>query len=82
MACFLQIVPLKTLANCQRSYWCITGVNDTGNACIAGVIDTGKVGDLYCPVSTTPVMHDVTGVNDAGKKCIAGVVDTGVVGCR
>ncbi len=42
----------------------------------AGVIDTGKVGDLYCPVSTTPVMHDVT-----GKKCIAGVVDTGVVGC-
>jgi hypothetical protein len=75
------------LANCQRSYWCITGVNDTGNACIAGVndtgedIDTGKVGDLYCPVSTTPVMHDVTGVNDAGKKCIAGVVDTGVIGC-
>jgi hypothetical protein len=43
----------------------------------ASVIDTGKVGDLYCPVSTTPVMHDVTGVNDAGKKCIAGVV-----GCR
>jgi hypothetical protein len=68
------------LANCQRSYWCITGVNDTSNACIAGVIDTGEdmtVGDLYCPISTTPVMHDVSGVNDANKKCIAGVVDTG-----
>ncbi len=48
----------------------------------AGVIDTGKVRDLYCPVSMTTVMHDVTGVNDAGKKCIAGVVDTSVVGCR
>jgi hypothetical protein len=33
---------------------------------IAGVIDTGKVGDIYCLVSTTPVMHDVTGVNDTG----------------
>ncbi len=39
---FLLILPLKALANCKRSYWCITGVNDTGNACIAGVIDTGK----------------------------------------
>jgi hypothetical protein len=34
--------------------------------CFAGVIDTGEVGDLYCPVSMTPVMHDVTGVNDTG----------------
>jgi hypothetical protein len=34
---FLLIVPLKALANCQRSYWCINFVNDTGNACIAGV---------------------------------------------
>jgi hypothetical protein len=33
--------------------------------CIAGVIDTGEVGDIYCPVSTTPVT------------CIAGVSDTG-----
>jgi hypothetical protein len=57
---------MRELANCQRSYWRI-----------AGVIDAGKVGDLYCPVSMTPVMHDVTGVNDAGKECIAGVVDTG-----
>jgi hypothetical protein len=51
------------LANCQRSYWCITGVNDTGNACNAGVIDTSEdmlVGDLCCLVSTTTVMHDVT----------------------
>jgi hypothetical protein len=61
---FLLIVPLKALATCQSSYWCITGVNNTGNACIASVIDTGEVGDLYCPVSTTPVMHDVTGVVD------------------
>ncbi len=34
--------------------------------CIAGVIDTGEVGDIYCPVSMTPVMHDITGVNDTG----------------
>jgi hypothetical protein len=74
---FLLIVPLKALANCQRSYWCIAGVNNTGNACIAGVIDTGEVDDLYCTVSTTTVMHEVTGVNDAGKECIAGVVDSG-----
>jgi hypothetical protein len=47
--------------------------------CFAGVIDTGEVGDLYCPVSTTPVMHDVTGVNDTGKECIDGVIDTGDV---
>jgi hypothetical protein len=46
MACFLMIVPLNALANCQRSYWCINGVNDTGNACIAGVIDTGE--DMHC----------------------------------
>jgi hypothetical protein len=57
------MVPLNALANCQRSYWCINGVNDTG---IAGVIDTGEVGDIHCPVSMTPVMHDVTGVNETG----------------
>ncbi len=34
--------------------------------CLAGVIDTGKVGNIYCPESMTPVMHDVTGVNDTG----------------
>ncbi len=45
--------------------------------CIAGVIDTGEVGDIYCPVSMTPVMHAVTGVNDTGNACIAGVSDTG-----
>jgi hypothetical protein len=43
---FLLIVPLKALANCQSSYWCINGVNDTGIACIAGVIDTGE--DMLC----------------------------------
>jgi hypothetical protein len=61
---FLLIVSLKALANCQTFYWRINGVNDTGNACITGVFDTSKVGDLYCPVSMTPVMYDVTGVND------------------
>jgi hypothetical protein len=34
--------------------------------CLASVIDTGEVGDIYCPVSMTPVMHDVTGVNNTG----------------
>jgi hypothetical protein len=63
---FLLIVPLNALANCQRSYWCINGVNDTGNSCITSVIDTGEVGNIYCPVSMTPVMHDVTGFNDTG----------------
>ncbi len=51
---FLLIVPLKALANYQRSYWCINGVKDTR-----------EVGDIYCPVSMSPVMHDVTGVNDS-----------------
>jgi hypothetical protein len=36
------------------------------NACYAGVMDTGEVGDIYCLVSMTPVMHDVTSVNDTG----------------
>jgi hypothetical protein len=40
--------------------------NNTGNACFASVIDTCEVGYLYCPVSMTPVMHDITGVNDNG----------------
>jgi hypothetical protein len=39
---FSLIVPFKALANCQRSYWCINSVNDTDNACIACVIDTGE----------------------------------------
>jgi hypothetical protein len=34
--------------------------------CFAGVIDTGEVGDIYCPVSMTPVMHNVTGVKVTG----------------
>jgi hypothetical protein len=34
---------------------CINGVNNT--------VDTGEVGDIYCPVLMTSVMHDVTGVN-------------------
>jgi hypothetical protein len=32
-----------------------TGVNDTGNAYIAGVIDTGK--DMHSPVSMTLAKH-------------------------
>ncbi len=35
--------------------------------CFPGVIDTGEVGDIYCPVSMTPVMHDVSCVNDTGE---------------
>jgi hypothetical protein len=50
------------LANCHRSYWCINGVNDTSNACIAFVIDTGE--DM--PVSLTPA-----------NTCFAGIIDTG-----
>jgi hypothetical protein len=49
------MVPLNALANCQRSHWCINSVNDTG-----------EVGNIYCPVSMTLVMHDVTGVNNTG----------------
>ncbi len=45
---------------------CIASVNVTGNACINGAIDTGEVGDLYCPVSMTPVMHDITGISNTG----------------
>jgi hypothetical protein len=41
--------------------WCAPA-----KTCIAGVIDIGEVGDIYCPVSMTPVMHDITGVNDTG----------------
>jgi hypothetical protein len=44
--------------------------------CIAGFIDTGEVGDIYCLVSMTPVMNDVTGVNDTGDMH-AGVSGTG-----
>jgi hypothetical protein len=79
---FLLIVPLNALANCQRSYWCINGVNDTTSACIAGVIDTGKVGDIYCPVSMTTVKLSktvkvsLTGVVDTGKELFTGVNDT------
>jgi hypothetical protein len=29
---FLQTVPLNALSNWPRFYWCITGVNDTGDA--------------------------------------------------
>jgi hypothetical protein len=45
--------------------------------CFTGVIDIEEVGDLYCPVSMTPVMHDVTGVNDTGNACFNSVIDAG-----
>jgi hypothetical protein len=38
-----------------------TGVYDIDNACIAGVIDTGK--DMHSPVSMTPAMHVVDTVD-------------------
>jgi hypothetical protein len=44
------------LANCQSSYWCINDVNDTGIACIAGVIDTGE-----------DMRHLLPGINDTGE---------------
>jgi hypothetical protein len=71
------------LAYCQRSYWSINSVNDTGNACIAGVIDTGEVGDLYCPVSMTLVSHfflvllTQVKLSKTIKMSLTGVVDTG-----
>jgi hypothetical protein len=43
----------------------------------AGVTDTSEVGDLYCPVSTTTVMHNVTSVNNTGDAFLTSVVDTG-----
>jgi hypothetical protein len=58
--------------NCHRSYWCINGVNDTGNACFAFVNDTGE--DM--PVSLTPANTCFAGVNDTGEEFFAGVVDT------
>jgi hypothetical protein len=64
------------LANCQRSYWYISGVNDTGNAkktCITGVIDTGEVGDVYF----TPAMHALPLSLTPANACFAGVNDTG-----
>ena len=51
--------------------------------CIAGVIDTGEVGDVYftpamhaLPVSLTPANACFAGVNDTGEEFFAGVVDT------
>jgi hypothetical protein len=40
--------------------------------CFAGVIDTGEVGDIYCPVSMTPVKLSKT-----VKVSLTGVIDTG-----
>jgi hypothetical protein len=44
-----------------------TGVNDTANACIAGVIDTGK--DMHSPVSMTLTKHVFASVTDTGNAC-------------
>ncbi len=84
------------MANCQRSYWYINSVNDTGKhalpvsltpakTCIAGVIDTGEVGDVYftpamhaLPVSLTPANACFAGVGIfVGEEFLAGVIDTG-----
>ncbi len=66
---FLLIVPLKPLASCQQSRWCIfgvsktlalhafTGVTDTGEACITDINDTSEITDHYWLLSMTPVMH-------------------------
>jgi hypothetical protein len=71
------------LANCQRSYWCINSVNNTGDACIADVNDTGEVGNIYCPVSMTlvsnflPVSLTPVKLSKTVKVSLTGVVDTG-----
>ncbi len=44
-----------------------TGVNDTCNACIAGVIDTGK--DMHSPVSRTLSKHVFAGDTDTVNAC-------------
>jgi hypothetical protein len=52
--------------------------------CIASVIDTSEVGDVYftpamhaLPVSLTPANACFAGVNDTGEEFFAGVIDTG-----
>jgi hypothetical protein len=62
IVCFLLIVPLKILMNYQRFQWCISSVNNIGNAFIAGVIiaitginDTGEVVDHHWSVLLTLV---------------------------
>jgi hypothetical protein len=44
-----------------------TGFNDTGNACIAGVIDTGK--DMHSPVSMTLAKPVFAGFTDTVNAC-------------
>jgi hypothetical protein len=63
MTLAMHALPVTLTPANQRSYWCINGVNDTG-----------KVDDIYCPVSMTLVMSPVllTPVT-----CFASVIDTG-----
>ncbi len=77
MACFFTDCSFKGIGElpkvllvhqrCQRHWQCMHFRCLTpAKTCFAGVIDTGEVGDICCPVSMTPVMHDITGVNDPG----------------
>jgi hypothetical protein len=67
MTCFfILIVPLKALANCQRSYWCINSVNNTDNACIAGVIDTGEDMLRRCHLHRQSWQSLLPDINDTG----------------
>ncbi len=50
---FTLIVPLNALAGCQRFYKNITSVVDAGDACITGIVDTGKVSDLLANFNST-----------------------------
>ncbi len=56
--------PVSDTSTVLKSF---TGVNDTSNACIAGVIDTGK--DMHSPVSMTLAKHVFAGVTDTGNAC-------------
>jgi hypothetical protein len=61
---------------------CITGVNNTSDACVIDVIDTSKAG-IHGVNNTGKVREEfsfitgnacITGISDNGKACIAGEV--------
>jgi hypothetical protein len=57
---------------------CITGVIDTSEACITGINDTGKVVDHYWSVSMTPAKQDLASINET-HTFIAGCTGTNEV---
>ncbi len=55
----------------------VTAVNDTSNAFLTGVVDTGDLMHHRCRWNRAVKIVNFAGVNDTGDACIAGVVDTG-----